>query len=615
MKKFYWIFLLLLVVFTACKKKSDNNNTGWTAEDQTFYENILSLQDKACNNYEIWSNTMDSLEAINKLQQFFAGDPSVSSAIIDSMGIAVEYTNGMGGGIFLNTGRVLRGGQTNSVYVPPMSPPVKSLVNIKKMILLSPAYWQFKSSTDTVLQHYNLILPKAGFVVQTVYKNEEATLDRFSELAGYGIIHIDSHGWPQYISKRKSKETYLLTGEIVNQSTTEKYADDIKTGRIIVPSMKKYFLGDDEELSKFYWISGNFIACHNDFSKDTVLFFGSFCYSCPSQGYWTELYKQFAKGTYFGYSGRVQDKYCVIWAMSLMDSLCDTSARTPYNPQKWLDGKVPQKTDLLRTKILFQGDPTLALWKDSVKVETNPITNITQSSATSGGNIKSDGGFPVTARGVCWSTSSNPTTSDRYTADGSGTGIFTSEISGLSGNNTLYYVRAYATNSNGTEYGNQLSFTTTSGHYIGENFGGGIIFYLSGAHGLISAIPDQSDHPWGCEPVDSTALGGTSTAIGTGQANTTAIINGCGEAGIAARICDDLVLEGYSDWFLPSKDELNQMYLQKDVIGGFGSGTYWSSSECNPWIAWSQSFNDGYQWGTNGYVKHTNHWVRAIRAF
>jgi uncharacterized protein (TIGR02145 family) len=90
---------------------------------------------------------------------------------------------------------------------------------------------------------------------------------------------------------------------------------------------------------------------------------------------------------------------------------------------------------------------------------TTPVSAVTQTSALSGGNITSDGGAEVTARGVCWSTSQNPTISDSRTTNGSGTGTFTSSITGLSPN-TTYYVRAYATNSIGTAYGNEIPFTT-----------------------------------------------------------------------------------------------------------------------------------------------------------
>jgi len=95
-------------------------------------------------------------------------------------------------------------------------------------------------------------------------------------------------------------------------------------------------------------------------------------------------------------------------------------------------------------------------------VSTSPVSYISNSTATSGGNISSDGGAAVTARGVCWNTSANPTIANSKTTDATGTGIFTSLLTGLVPG-TTYYVRAYATNSAGTAYGNEISFITTVG--------------------------------------------------------------------------------------------------------------------------------------------------------
>ena len=92
-------------------------------------------------------------------------------------------------------------------------------------------------------------------------------------------------------------------------------------------------------------------------------------------------------------------------------------------------------------------------------VTTNSVTSITQTTATCGGNVTADGGLSVTSRGICWSTSQNPTTSNEHTTNGTGTGSFTSNITGLTPN-TTYYVRAYAVNSKGTSYGEQKSFTS-----------------------------------------------------------------------------------------------------------------------------------------------------------
>ena len=92
-------------------------------------------------------------------------------------------------------------------------------------------------------------------------------------------------------------------------------------------------------------------------------------------------------------------------------------------------------------------------------VTTDETTDITSTTATSGGNVASDNGDTVILRGVCWDTNSNPTTSNSHTEDGSGTGEFISPVTGLS-QGTLYYLRSYATNSVGRSYGNQQSFTT-----------------------------------------------------------------------------------------------------------------------------------------------------------
>ena len=101
-------------------------------------------------------------------------------------------------------------------------------------------------------------------------------------------------------------------------------------------------------------------------------------------------------------------------------------------------------------------------------VSTMGVTAITATTAVTGGNITDDGGSAVTARGVCWSTSHNPTISDNHTDDGEGMGSFTSSLTGLTAG-TTYFVRAYATNGNGTKYGEEVSFSTPVPFVCGTN--------------------------------------------------------------------------------------------------------------------------------------------------
>ena len=122
--------------------------------------------------------------------------------------------------------------------------------------------------------------------------------------------------------------------------------------------------------------------------------------------------------------------------------------------------------------IKVNADATLTIESvaTSPTLTTTSISNVTQTTATSGGDVTSDGGATVSARGVCWSTTTNPTTADSHTTDGTGTGTFVSNLTGLTGG-TFYYVRAYATNSVGTAYGNEVSFTTADTSVVAIYYG------------------------------------------------------------------------------------------------------------------------------------------------
>ncbi|MBI9052290.1 MAG: DUF1566 domain-containing protein [Bacteroidales bacterium] len=167
-----------------------------------------------------------------------------------------------------------------------------------------------------------------------------------------------------------------------------------------------------------------------------------------------------------------------------------------------------------------------------------------------------------------------------------------------------------------------VTATATPKPAIGDFYAGGVVFYLdaTGTHGLVCAVTDQSDDAkWGCK--ETTIDGADGTTIGTGAQNTLDILAGCFTEGTAADLCSKLDLNGYDDWFLPSEDELNEMYENKATInttalanGGtaFTDDTHWSSSEENFILAHAIDFTDGtfLNNGKAGFFV-----VRAIREF
>lgn len=158
-------------------------------------------------------------------------------------------------------------------------------------------------------------------------------------------------------------------------------------------------------------------------------------------------------------------------------------------------------------------------------------------------------------------------------------------------------------------------------HIIGENYGGGIVFqiYDNGQHGLIAATADNSAGiEW--RNLNNRYTGAANEGVQAGSINTTLIVaaqmadNQTGN--FAAKVCADYsVTTGgilYGDWFLPSREELVVLNQQRNYVGGFTTGYYWSSTEIDATSAWSSYFGSNFD---VNMPKNTNCRVRAIRAF
>jgi len=175
---------------------------------------------------------------------------------------------------------------------------------------------------------------------------------------------------------------------------------------------------------------------------------------------------------------------------------------------------------------------------------------------------------------------------------------------------TIYHVRAYAINAAGTSYGSDISWIALA---VGDSWGGGKVAYIDATllHGFIDAGSDQvAGTTWGCSGTN--LAGAAGVAVGTGNQNTIDIEAGCATVGTPADICANLVTGGYSDWYLPSEDELWLIYFNRVAIGGFGVVNYWSSTEIDALNAMRIWFGGGTR---TSVLKNTMCGVRAIRSF
>ncbi len=297
-----------------------------------------------------------------------------------------------------------------------------------------------------------------------------------------------------------------------------------------------------------------------------------------------------------------------------------------------------------QSMVFCQGQPR---WGGAIPVLTTKAgTNTTWEQTETGGIISDNGCAEIIERGVVFSTSPNPTLANGVSVSSDTTDNFDVVAHPLPSDTTVY-IRAYATNAGGTGYGNQITVNTPEppAFSIGDpGPAGGVIFYVKPSYSdgwryLEAATADYGSPTtvqWGCRGTSVPGSGGT--AIGTGKANTLAIVAfhdnpanfggnnyysfggdygtiGCNSANngvVAAKLATQFVQNGYDDWFLPSSGELNELYDQQATVGGFGATDYWSSSEYTVTTARYQKFFSGNE---NGGSKSNSLRVRFVRAF
>ena len=274
--------------------------------------------------------------------------------------------------------------------------------------------------------------------------------------------------------------------------------------------------------------------------------------------------------------------------------------------------------------------PEISFATPSTATMSSTITStITSASAVLGGALSSTGNATTTV-GILYSTASNFGTYSTTTINtNASVGTYTTSVTGLT-QLTTYFAKTYATNIVGTTYGPTINFTTPVAPIaVGDFYGGGMVFYIfqpadqgyvaNETHGLIAATVDQSTGiRWYNSNRGNETTGATATAIGTGKSNTDKIINvqQGSLSWYAAGVARDYKGGGYTDWYLPSRDEIILLWQQRSRFSGFSTGYYWTSSESSLEDAWFFIFLDGTNYPCcGGSKKYSYNSVRAIRKF
>ncbi len=331
-----FVLLLFVILSLSCGDDSNPAEPNISEEAEQIKSAIVKPQEKNDQLLTELLTSMDPLPAMDSVLAVFLKDTLVAWGAVSSQGIAIQYKNGIRGGIFLDaedmpdsTGSS-RGKRIDSIDLESSLP--KTRPSAEKTIFLNPTYHERKYWADLIIQNYNDRLPTAGFKKPAVFRNAEVTVDKFQNLQGYGIIHVYSHGWA-WPSKYNIQEVYLLTGEAATLVSLEKYKEEIHAGAI--PVIRQH------AASSFLWISPDYVARYNNFSADTTLFYGGFCFSYL--GNWPRtLVNDLGAGGYFGFDWSVYTSENAKWNLNLMMNLCDTSQHPAMTASGWMNNEIPK---------------------------------------------------------------------------------------------------------------------------------------------------------------------------------------------------------------------------------------------------------------------------------
>ena len=306
-----------------------------TVTEEDALNEVLSMQNEASTIVsQLFAINLDTLSVIDSVYNYFINKEGVEFAEADSQGVAVDYKNGISGGVYFGPYNypIIEVSDSEVIDVTTEDPSSKSAIietfptlKNKKAIYFDGAYSEFKKYSNRVIAAANAGFANIGMSEFEIFTDEQATVDVLLSLDEYGLIHITGHGF--YRSKlangfHQERRTYLLTGEKAEIGKTfGNYYAAILEKKIIVVNYKG---------KNCYAVHPAYVSENNTFPPDEVFLYLGICNG--GRGYWrTELVKNNGIAALIGYNWSVDPKLETVWAEKMYQKMCDTSLENPMS--------------------------------------------------------------------------------------------------------------------------------------------------------------------------------------------------------------------------------------------------------------------------------------------
>ncbi|MFC2119168.1 hypothetical protein ACFLSY_11050 [Bacteroidota bacterium] len=360
-----------------------NGNSNNADSQQKEIDEVVEIQNNAGTLIEnLFSSGADTVMVKDSLASFFLNDNSVKNVWINSQGIAVEYENGIRGGVFLSPANNEKGigglmdssilgknGKNSSKEIVPLVSPPEAL-------FIGAGNAEFQEDI-TIVQSSNPNLEKINVSQFNTKYDTDAGLMEYKNLSNYGIVHLSGHGyaWPVDPDKPDFKEVYLLTGlEVSNTDIiTNKYTlDQAKEDMLVV--LYSYKKGTNKYKKSRIWISPKFISDNNKFTEDSTSVYGSFCYSFCG-GWPGEMVNSAKAEIYVGYDWSISASIDATFVNYYYSWVCDISKAEAQSAGDWYDKLVSVGLNSYinsknhKVGIKYEGNSAFKFWKEGEILE------------------------------------------------------------------------------------------------------------------------------------------------------------------------------------------------------------------------------------------------------